>query len=63
MHRPWVPAHPLPASPKQCVFEGEGAFASSVQHHQGDGPASSLGRVSMGTEQCALGGLVVEIEA
>ena len=29
-------------------------MASSAQHHQGDGPASSLGRVSVGTEQCAV---------
>ena len=29
-------------------------MASSAQHHQGDGPASSLGRVS--TEQCVLVG-------
>ena len=32
-------------------------------HHQGDGPASSLGPVSMGKEQRAVysGGLVVEV--
>ena len=30
------------------------ALASSTQHHQRDGPASSLGRMSMGTEQCAV---------
>ena len=28
--------------------------ASSAQHHQGDGPASLLGRLSMGTEQCVV---------
>ena len=33
---------------------GGGGMARSTQHHQGDGPASSLGRVSMGTEQCAV---------
>ena len=31
-----------------------GGLASSAQHHQGDGPASSLGRLGMGTEQCAV---------
>ena len=29
---------------------GGGGLASSAQHQQEDGPASSLGRVSMGTE-------------
>ena len=33
-----------------CVGRG----ASSAQHHQEDGPASSPGRLSMGTEQCAV---------
>ena len=28
--------------------------SSSAQHHQGDGPTSSLGRVSMGKEQTAV---------
>ena len=28
--------------------------ASSAQHHQEDGPASSPGHLSMGTEQCAV---------
>ena len=37
-----------------CVWLVEGGSASSTQHHQGDGPASSLGCVSMGTEQCAM---------
>ena len=38
---------------------------SSAQHHRGDGPASSLGPVSMGKEQRAVcsGGLVVAVEA
>ena len=31
-----------------------GGLASSAQHHQGDGPASSLGRLSMNAEQCAV---------
>ena len=31
---------------------GRGGVANSTRHHQGDGPASSLARVSMGTEQC-----------
>jgi hypothetical protein len=34
--------------------QGGGGLASSAQHHQEDGPASSLGRLSMGTEQCAV---------
>ena len=37
-------------------------LASSAQHHEGDGPTSSLGPVSHGAksrEQCAVGGLVV----
>ena len=44
---------------------GGGGVASLAQHHRGNGPASSLGRVSMGTEQRAVcaGGLVVEFEA
>ena len=37
-------------------------MASLARHHQGDGPASSLGRVSMGTEQLC-GGDLVEAEA
>ena len=38
---------------------------SSTQHHQGDGPTSSLGPVSMGKEKRAVcsGGLVVAVEA
>ena len=42
--------------------EERGVLASSIQHHRGDGPASSLGLVSMGTEQRAVrsGGLIVE---
>ena len=31
-----------------------GGLASSAQHHQGDGPTSSLKCVNMGTEQCAV---------
>ena len=34
--------------------ERRGGLASSAQHHQGVGPASSLGRLSMGTEQRAV---------
>ena len=47
-----------------CVDICVDMLAGSAQHHQGDGPASSLGRVSMGTEQRAVysGGLVVEVE-
>ena len=39
--------------------------ASSTKHHQGDGSTSSLGPVSMGTDQRALcsAGLVVDVEA
>ena len=39
--------------------------ASLTQHHQGDGPTSSFGHVSMEMEQRAVcsGGLVVEVEA
>ena len=37
-------------------FEGGegGGVASSAQCHQEDGPTSSLGRLSMGTAQCAV---------
>ena len=46
---------------RMSLFE----LASSTQHHQGDGPTSSLGPVSMGKGQRAVcsGGLVVEVEA
>ena len=33
---------------------GEAGGLARAQHHQGDGPASSLVRVRMGTEQCAV---------
>ena len=33
---------------------GGGGVASSAWYHQGDGPASLLGRFSLGTEQCAV---------
>ena len=36
------------------VEHGQRGWATSAQHHQGDGPASSLGHLSMGTEQCAV---------
>ena len=36
------------------ILVSGGAGGSSAQHHQGEGPASSLGRVSMGTEQHAV---------
>ena len=42
--------------------EEKGGLASLTQHHQGDGPASLLGPVSMSTEQCAVDSLVVEVE-
>ena len=44
---------------------GTWGLASSTQHHQGDGPTSLLGPVSMDKEQRAVrsGGLVVEVEA
>ena len=44
---------------------GRRAMASSAQHHQGDGPTSSLGLVSMGKEQRAVcsEGLVVVVVA
>ena len=52
------------------VFEveargGLAELASSAQHHQGDGPTSPLGRLSMSKGQSAVcsGGLVVVIEA
>ena len=47
-----------------CTDGGRG-WASSAQHHQGDGPTSLLGSVSMGKEQRAVcsDGLVVEVEA
>ena len=46
-----------------CVCRGGGG-AGSTQHHQGNGPASSLGCASMGTEQCgSRRDFVVEIEA
>ena len=50
---------------RQCRRRGSrrGVSASSTQHHQGDGPTSSLGPMSMGKQQTAVGGLVVEIEA
>ena len=43
----------LPSHDTCHYGRGRGA-ASSPQHHQGDGPASSLGRASMGKEQCAV---------
>ena len=42
---------------------GRGWGRGSAQHHQGDGPTSSLGPVPMGKEQRTVcgGGLVVEV--
>ena len=42
--------------PKTDMNPGQtgGGGANSTQHHQEDGPASSLEPVSMGTEQCVV---------
>ena len=45
-----------PDKQRQCFSEQSkrGWLAGSAQHHRGDGPTSSLGRVSMCPEQCAV---------
>ena len=45
------------------VGVGVGMLASSARHHQGDGPASPLGRVGHGHRAVCGGGLVVEVGA
>ena len=48
-----LPKQTKSKSPDQMGRRGAGV-ASSAQHHREDGPASSPGHLSMGTEQCAV---------